>query len=204
MKGQGRFITFEGADGCGKTTLAQRLVQALQKKKIPCVLDCEPTTAPIGQVIREHLKDNDLSAQTFLFLFLADRYEHVQSMIRPALKSSQWVILDRYMDSTWAYQSAHCHLDVEALKRWTAQFEWFLIPERTYLLSLSYEQMVARIRGRATLEANDRAGRAFYDDVSQRFATLADLEPQRFVLLDGSQPVETLLDRVLEDLAPWM
>lgn len=199
----GKFITFEGPDGCGKSTLAKAVVTELQKH-VSCIFDCEPTQGPIGKLIRQYSIHNDLSAQSFLFLFLADRYEHIQTTLRPALKKSQWVILDRYMDSTWAYQSVHCGWEVLKLKSWTEDFKGFLIPDRTYLLRLSYDDMVARIQDRKRLEANDRAGQGFYEDIFRRFDQLARQETSRYKILDATQSVQELTQHVLQDVQSWI
>ena len=203
----GKFITFEGPDGCGKSTLAKTVAEALGQR-VPCVLECEPTQNSIGKLIREHSLHNDLAPQSFLFLFLADRYEHIQTTLLPALQKSQWVILDRYMDSTWAYQSAHCQMGVVELKRWLRNFKGFLVPDRTYLLKLSYDAMLKRIQDRKRLEANDRAGQRFYEDVAERFYQLAKEEARgvsaRYKILDATQSVQKLTKYILQDLESWI
>jgi dTMP kinase len=200
---RGKFITFEGPDGCGKSTLARSICKEIGQK-ITCEISLEPTNLPIGKLIRSHLVNNDLPPQSFLFLFLADRFHHTQSLINPTLDQGHWMILDRYMDSTWAYQSAHCQLDVVALKAWTETFKGFLVPDRTYLLQVPHKVALERLKGRRQLEANDKAGQAFYEDVSSRFLALANSDPSRYRCLDATESITSLTSKVMAELQSWM
>jgi len=103
---KGKLIVIEGIDGAGKTTFAKALYESLKRKRIDCILSCEPTSGPFGKKIKEFLKKRNIDPQKLRNAFLEDRLWHVENLLLPALEKGKWVILDRYYLSTLAYQSS--------------------------------------------------------------------------------------------------
>ena len=199
---QGKFISIEGPDGSGKSTLAAALRDELGQRGIDCVLTREPGDGPVGPQIRKVLLEGqDLDSWTEVFLFLADRRQHVEGLIRPALERSQWVVCDRYSDSTIVYQGYGRDLDVGLLKKLNKIATAGLTPDRTLLLDLDPETALARIgteRGRNRL---DDEPLEFHRRVRDGFLAEAQLDAARFAVLDGSQSPEEVLLQAIEAIS---
>ena len=211
---RGLFITFEGVDGVGKTTQAERLRDYLTERlytPAPCVVtDClltsEPGGTPLDEKIRQLLLDpsSRMGKRAETLLFEADRAQHVAEVIKPALEKGRTVICDRYTDSTLAYQVGGRELDardIERLNEWATQG---LQPDRTYLLDMEPKDR------RLTGEVDRMEGQSFefQNRVRQKFLDLAKQYPERIMVLDGSlsrSQVEKLIradvDRMLAERA---
>lgn len=191
------FITFEGIEGSGKSTLSRFLVDRLQSKGIPAVWTREPghawdtpEQAKLGHAIREILLHTPgLNVHTELFLFLADRSYHVQNFIRPRLDEGAWVVCDRYIDSTIAYQGFGRGLDVKNLREWNEAATNGLKPDITFLIDLPVETALCRASETTRFEQESIR---FHERIRQGFLAEAAFEPERFVILDGTQPLEVL------------
>lgn len=187
------FITFEGIEGAGKSTLARWLSERLQQQGIPIWLTYEPWEPRLREVLLEH---SDLQREEELLLFLADRAIHTRH-IRHALAEGKTVVCDRYADSTLIYQGYGRGLDIE----WVRQLNRFatggLQPMRTYLLDLPVELGLRRQRERNRIGAEEIA---FHERVRNGFLTEATREPQRYLVLDATQPLEKLQDFIWEDV----
>ncbi len=194
----GKFISIEGPDGAGKSTLAAGLRDELQKRGTDCVLTREPGDGPIGPQIRAILLEGaEIDPLTEVFLFLADRRQHVEGLIRPALEQGQWVICDRYADSTVVYQGYGRDLDVGLLKKLNKIATAGLTPDRTLLVDLEPEiaqQRITAERGRNRL---DQEPLDFHRRVREGFLAEARLDPQRFVVLDGAQSPKDILEQAM-------
>ncbi|MGC8783678.1 MAG: dTMP kinase [Armatimonadota bacterium] len=190
------FITFEGIEGAGKTTLARWLSERLQQEGIPSWLTYEPWEPRLRAVLLEH---GDLQREEELLLFLADRAIHTRH-IRQALAEGKTVVCDRYADSTLVYQGYARGLDIE----WVRQLNHFatggLQPIRTYLLDLPVEMGLQRQRERNRIGAEMIA---FHERVREGFLTEARREPQRYLVLDATQPLEELQRALREDVR-WL
>lgn len=188
------FITFEGIEGAGKSTLARWLSKRLQQQGLPVWLTYEPWEPRLRQVLLEH---SDLQREEELLLFLADRAIHTRH-IRYALAEGKTVVCDRYADSTLIYQGYGRGLDIE----WVRQLNRFatggLQPMRTYLLDLPVELGLRRQRERNRIGAEEMA---FHERVREGFLTEARREPQRYLVLDATQPLEKLQDLIWEDIS---
>ncbi|GIV17659.1 MAG: thymidylate kinase [Armatimonadota bacterium] len=188
------FITFEGIEGAGKTTLARWLSERLLQEGIPNWLTHEPWEPRLRQVLLEH---SDLQREEELLLFLADRAIHTRH-IRQTLAEGKKVICDRYADSTLVYQGYARGLDVE----WVRQLNRFatggLQPIRTYLLDLPVEIGLRRQRERNRIGAEEIA---FHERVREGFLTEARREPQRYLVLDAMRPLEELQGIIWEDVS---
>jgi len=193
------FISFEGIDGAGKTTLLSTMEAWLKKEKISHVVTREPGGTRLGEKVRELLLDpshKGMNDRAELLLYSASRAQLVQDVIRPALKDGQWVLADRFVDATLAYQGYGRGLDLTMLR---AIQEWAtdgLRPHRTVLVDCDLD--VAAGRQRLRPKARDRIEsehRAFHQSVRQGYLALAAQEPDRITVLDGAKP----LNEVLQD-----
>lgn len=189
------FITLEGGEGAGKSSLATEIAERARARGADVVLTREPGGTPLGELIRDAIFRNDSgSAWTELFLFLADRADHVERVIRPALARGGVIICDRFTDSTIAYQGYGRGLDTELLKRLNHEATRGISPNLTLLLDVPVNVGLQRSHA----ETFDRIGRetlAFHSRVYEGFGRLALAEPDRIKPIDAAQP----LDAVIED-----
>jgi dTMP kinase len=189
---RGRFITLEGPDGAGKSTQAKLLVAAIEQANVRAVLTREPGGTRIGEDIRSVLLGPDsyaMLASTEALLMSAARAQHVGEVIKPALDRGEWVISDRYVDSTLAYQGGGRGLSMEALRQVQAFATGNLLPDLTFLLDLPVEAGLSRRLGSAS-ETNrlDEESYGFHAAVRERFLALAAAEPERWIVVDASKP----------------
>ena len=186
MTAAGRLIAIEGIDGCGKSTQARVLAEALG-----AVLTHEPGATPLGRSLRALLLDPDGEApseRAEALLMAADRAQHVAGIIRPALQAGRWVVTDRYSASTLAYQGYGRGLPLGDLRRLVAWASEELVPDLQVLVDV--HPAVARGRAGAAPDRLERLDAAFHDRVRRGYLALADAEPDRWVVVDGSGAVE--------------
>ena len=183
---QGKFVTFEGVDGTGKTTQSRFLGQSLEAEGIDVLLLREPGGTEISERIREILLDasqSNMTAETEVLLFEAARAQIVREVIQPALKQGTWVICDRFMDSTTAYQGYGRGLDLQLIEKLNNFAVGGTKPDLTILLQLPPQGLAERLDKRHELEAADRIdgeSENFRSAVDRGFRTLAARDPKRF------------------------
>ncbi len=188
------FITFEGGEGCGKSVQSRALYRRLSQLAIPALLTHEPGGTPLGKKLGRWLKwaqDTDISPLTELLLFNASRAQLVDKVIRPSLKSGKVVICDRYADSTTAYQSYGRGIDLEMVKAVNNAATQGLKPDLTILLDMSVEAGLARKK----IKRQDRFEQeaiTFHQRVREGYLKLAADDPQRWLVIDASQPKEKI------------
>ena len=205
----GRFIVFEGGEGAGKSTQARLLAEALRERGLEVLLTREPGGTPGGEAIRElllHPPGEGWPAQAEALLFAAARADHVAQAILPALDAGQWVISDRFVDSSRAYQGGGGGLadaDILALHRIGSDG---LLPDLTFLLEAAPDQIARRLARRDGGESDAIGGRdaSYHADVAAAFARFAEAEPGRFVRIDGSGEVDVTHRRILDALTPLL
>ena len=179
------FITFEGIEGSGKSTQRQLLLDWLISENINFVATREPGGTQIGQTFRELLLSNDsniASNRTELFLFAADRCEHIAQVINPALERGEWVICDRYVDSTFAYQCGgreHDEADILDIIRLTNA----TVPDITFLLDLSPEEGLRRAEARGELDRFEKEAIQFHNRVRAAYLDWAKRHSDRTVVI---------------------
>ncbi|MBO7483273.1 MAG: dTMP kinase [Kiritimatiellae bacterium] len=191
---RGRFITFEGGEGCGKSTQVRRLAARLERAGVEAVLTREPGGTRLAELIRSLLKDEQDDPpcdRSELLLFLAARAQLVRNVIRPALDAGRWVLSDRFSDSTFAYQGYGRGLPIDFLRLANDFACDGLRPDRTILLDVPPETARERMRARerATSVAADRierAGDGFHARLRAGFLEMAAREPERIVTIDAS------------------
>ena len=183
------FITFEGVEGAGKTTLARHLANWLQAQGVPVRLTREPGGSALGTHLRPILLHEPLDAWAELFLFLADRRQHTLQVILPAREQGMWVLCDRYADSTLVYQGYGRGLDISLIRRLNALATGDLTPDLTVLIDLPVEDALARADAPNRFEAETLA---FHARIRAGYLELARAEPNRYFVLDGRQSLEVL------------
>ena len=194
-------ITVEGVDGAGKSTLVAGLAAALQARGRPVVVLREPGGVAVSERIRALLADPvlALAGRTEALLFAAARAQLVAERLRPLLAEGRWVLLDRFVDSSLAYQGAGRGLGVEEVRALNAFATGGLRPDRTLLLRIAPERGLARIAGREA-DRLEREDGAFFAAVAEAYDALAAAEPDRFAVIDADAPPDAVLAAALEAL----
>ena len=198
----GRFIAVEGGEGAGKSTQARLLVAELEARGIACVLTREPGGTPGAEAIREmllHPPGEGWGAETEALLFAAARADHVARLIRPALAKGKWVICDRFVDSSRAYQGAAGAIGDDAVQRLHGIGSGGLLPDLTILITAPPERVADRLIARDGANADAIGGRAahYHMRVMEAFDNFANAEPDRFAVIDGEGSLEDVHARVL-------
>jgi dTMP kinase len=192
------FVTFEGADGSGKSTQAELLRDALTADGRDVVLTREPGGTELGERVRELVLEGPaMGAWAEAALFAASRAQHVEEVIRPALARGHVVLCDRYLDSSLAYQGIARGLGVDEVLDLNLRVTGGLLPDVTFLLLLDPQVAAARRREPDRLE---REGQALQEKVDAAYRELAERFPERIVAVDADRPAETIRDEIIERL----
>jgi len=196
---RGHFITFEGIEGCGKTTQIRLAGDFLRSRGISVIITEEPGGTALGGELREMLlkrKTFDLCREAELFLFLADRAQHVRELILPALQGGRWVLCDRFSDATVAYQGFGRGMDIDSVRRMCEIASGALGPDLTFLFDLPVETGLKRVLERAAGSGDampedrfEREALSFHQKVRNGYLHLAREEPDRFRLINGDRPI---------------
>src|SRR5881397_48619 len=188
------FITFEGSEGCGKSTQVQRLAARLQRSGVPYLVTREPGGTPIGETIRELLQfaphNSAMTAKTELLLFEASRSQLVRETIKPALERGLCVIADRFFDSTTVYQGAARKLDCETVERLNAFAVSGCVPDITFVLDVDAATAASRMQKPRKADRMEQQPAEFYERVREAYRELAKRDPNRIVLIDGSRTAD--------------
>ena len=197
---KGLFITFEGTDGCGKTTQIEMLKDYFEKQGRTVLLTREPGAKGLGTKLREILLnyDGEVSPVCESFLFLADRAQHVDTIIKPAVARGEIVLCDRNTDSTVAYQGYGRELDIEQIKMLNNIATSGLKPDLTFIFDIDIDTAQKRVgKNKDRMES---AGIEFFKRVRNGYLEIAKQEPERVKVLDGSKSIETIHNELLEIL----
>jgi dTMP kinase len=205
---RGKFITFEGLDGCGKSTQLERLAGVLRQHGVDVVTTREPGGAMIGERIRSVLLDSrtaGLDARAEMALMFASRAQLIVEVIAPALEAGRWVLCDRFTDSTEAYQGAGRQLGTDAVLRLHTILCRGLWPDLTILMDCDVSSSVGRARTRNRAVAKEipdenrfeKESHAFFTRVRNGFLEIARREPQRVVLVDARPRLEVVHPQIV-------
>jgi dTMP kinase len=207
----GKFVTFEGIEGCGKTTQIKLATAWLAERNISVLATAEPGGTPLGLKIRETLLNRgpcSIGAEAELLLFAAARAQHVRETILPALKRDHWVLCDRFADATFAYQGFGRGLDTGFIRTLNAFSALSLHPDLTFLFDIPVETGLARakrrtagVRPEAAEDRFEQEDRAFHGRIREGYLALAAGEPERFRIIDGTMDVEAVQREVIRLLA---
>lgn len=194
-----QFISFEGIEGCGKSTQAKKLYEYFLSKQIDCLLTREPGGSVAGEKIRGILLDEEidkLSAKSELLLNFASRIEHVEKVIKPALKSAKIVICDRFVDSTFAYQGSAMGIAFEEIEKIQKIAIGEFMPDITFLINVSVDEAFARISSRGNNNRYEKLGNEFHQKVYEGFFELAK-KNSRINIVDGTRNQQQVFQKIL-------
>jgi dTMP kinase len=198
---RGRLITVEGLDGAGKTTVVGGLAAALRERGRDVVVLREPGGVDVSERIRALVKDPalDVHPRTEALLYAAARAQLVSERLEPLLADGRWVLLDRFVDSSLAYQGAGRGLGIEEIRALNAFATGGLTADRTLLLRIDPAVGAARIAGREA-DRLEQAGEAFFAEVGRAYDALAAAEPERFAVIEADRAPELVLADALAAL----
>lgn len=204
---RGVFVTLEGPEGAGKSTQAGLLAMALSSQGVPVEVTREPGGTPLGERIRELLlaaSAAPMHASSELLLMLAARAEHWHTRIQPALLAGSWVVCDRYLDATLAYQGAGRGLDTNMILALHQQILGDCLPDCTLLLDLPSNERDLRRQQRGTTDRFEAEAVAFHERVSAAYAALPQRFPERVCVVPATGTPEQVQARVMSCLEPWL
>ena len=199
---RGKFITFEGGEGSGKSTHASMLAERLKALDIDCVLTREPGGSAGAEIVRHIILSGiakPLGAETETILFAAARDDHVRMTIEPALAAGKWVISDRFIDSTRVYQGALGKVDMKLIRSLERVTVGATMPDLTFVLDVPTNVGLARAKSRRGGGAADRfesESTEYHDDLRRGFLVLAEREPERIVVIDGRALRDVVAEKI--------
>ncbi len=198
------FISFEGGEGAGKSTLIQKIYQHLIREGKPVLLTRAPGGTMTGDLIRHlllHQDENEISYRTELFLFLADRSQHVQEVILPALEKEKIILCDRFNDSTVAYQGGARGFEPQWVRKLCHFATQDLEPDVTLYLDIDPIEGLKRVK--RSKDRIEKESTVFHQKIRETYLSIAEKEPKRFHVLDGSQNPDDVFQHALRLLAPY-
>lgn len=196
MKNKGLFITFEGADGCGKTTQLNLLAEYLKAQGHDVVTTRETGARGLGEKIREIVLhyDGEISSNAEAFLFLADRAQNVDKIIKPAIDEGKIVLCDRHTDSTLAYQGYGRGVDLAQAKMLNKLATSGLVPDLTFVFDVDVETSMSRVGN--TKDRIESAGIEFHNKVRNGYLEIAKEEPERVKVINANDSIENIFEQV--------
>ena len=201
---QGKFITFEGIDGAGKTTQIDALEAWLRARGLEVVRTREPGGTPLGEKIRALLLADDMDVTAETLLFFAARAEHIARVIAPALARGAWVLSDRFTDATYAYQVGGKGFDARKVEQLEALVQGTLQPFRTVLLDLAPETAARRLAAARAADRFERESRDFFNRVREAYLARAQGAPGRVFIVDAAREPQRITEALLTEAASWM
>jgi dTMP kinase len=202
---RGRFVSLEGGEGAGKSTLLAGLSAYIAGQGVELVQAREPGGTAVGEAVRAIVLDSNargMAAETELLLMFASRAQLAREIIAPALAAGQWVLCDRYVDASYAYQGGgrgQPLARIAELERWSCDG---IVPDLTLLLDLPVAAGRARAAGRGQADRIETEADAFFERVRATYRARAVAEPARFRLIDASQPADAVLRAAVAALSP--
>ena len=199
-----KFITFEGIEGCGKSTQVKMLLEFLLKKKIPAILTRDPVGTSVAEEIRNLLINGEtdkLDSTTEVLLNFAARRDHVRKLIKPAIDAKKIVISDRFFDSTVAYQGFAGGVDLAVIEKIKSAAISNFEPDITFLIDLDVKAAMKRILKRDSNNRYEKMSLEFHESVRAGFLEIAKVNKKRFKIIDGSDSPLKIHKKILEILA---
>ena len=198
---RGKFLTFEGGEGAGKSTQIALLKETLLSLGHRVVQTREPGGTKNTESLRELIlypPEGVWSSMTELLLHLASRREHIENFIEPALKDGNWVLCDRYIDSTIAYQGYGKGIDVKLIQKLHALIQYDLNPDLTFIFDISAEVGLSRAQKRGTLDTYENLDLSFHQNLRKGFIEIAQNNPNRCYIIDGSAAIGDVRENILK------
>ena len=201
---EAKFITLEGIEGSGKTSSIKSITDLLDSKRITYVVTREPGGSSIGSELRSILLDpkTEISSEVELLLMLADRKDHVEKVILPNLETGNWVISDRFMDSSIAYQGGGRKLDKKMIDSFSRNLN-LPNPDLTLLFDVPVEISLSRVKARGELDRFEQEKLDFHNRIREAYLKLAEQNVNRIQIIDSSREIELMLksvEQIIEDL----
>jgi dTMP kinase len=199
-----KFISFEGVEGCGKSTQTKMLFEYFLSKKIPAILTREPGGTKAAEEIRNlliHGEIDKLDGTTEVLLNFAARRDHVRKLIKPSLEAGKIVISDRFFDSTFAYQGFASGVDLAVIESIKTAAIGDFAPDITFLIDVDIEVAMKRILGRDSNNRYEKMSLEFHQSVRDGFLEIAKANKKRIKIIDGNLSAEKIHQKILEILA---
>ena len=203
MENRGKFITFEGCDGCGKSTQLRLLSEYLEKNGVPHIFTREPGGGKISEAIREILlngKNSEMTDACEALLYAAARVQHLSDRVEPALNEGKLVVCDRYVDSSLSYQAYARGLGTDFIGKINAYALEHYLPDVTVFIDLTPEAAFKRKHGADENDRLEQAGMAFHRRVYEGYKAIAAENPDRVVCVDGNQTPDEIFTEVVRIL----
>lgn len=201
MKVKGKFITFEGVDGAGKSTHIDEAIRFIKSKNIKVVRTREPGGTQLGEKLRDLLLHDEMDAETETLLMFAARKQHITEVIKPALEEGAFVVSDRFTDATYAYQHGGKHViysKIEILEAWVHPD---LKPDLTLLFDLPVEVSMERLRSNRAPDKFEKETEIFFNRLRNVYLDLARQHPNRFRVIDANQSIELVSQDVIRAIS---
>lgn len=195
---KGFFLTIEGVDGAGKSSHMERISTCFKAHRYDIVTTREPGGTPLAERLREILLSQNMSLETELLLMFAARQEHINQLIKPALAAGRAVICDRFTDSSFAYQGGGRQMSLQKIQSLVDLVHPELEPDLTLLFDLPLEIARARMLRERQLDRFEQEQADFFERVRAAYLKRANDDPERFVIIDSSQPKERVAERVCQ------
>ncbi len=203
---RGKFITLEGGEGAGKSTSMASIQAWCRQQGLSLCVTREPGGTPLAEEIRALLlarREEPVAPDAELLLMFAARAQHLENVIRPALARGEWVLCDRFTDATYVYQGDGRGLSRERIAELERFVQGDLRPDLTLLLDLPVEQGLARAAERGEKDRFESEQHAFFERVRQGYRARAQAEPERFRVIDASQPIAAVQAGIHRELDAW-
>ncbi|MBS7815511.1 dTMP kinase [Wohlfahrtiimonas chitiniclastica] len=200
----GRFITFEGTEGAGKSTQIPLLKAWLESQGKTVITTREPGGTPLSEKIRALLLNDDMTAETELLLMFAARKEHIEQVIQPALLRGDWVLCDRFTEATYAYQAAGRAIDVSRIAYLEDWLQGTLRPDCTLWFDIDVAEGMARAEKRHALDRFEQEAMSFFDKVRSGYAEQATKRPEQFKRIDAALSIDEITLQITEQLQPLL
>ncbi len=204
---RGRFITLEGVEGAGKTTALKTVEQCLRAHAPGLRITREPGGTPLGEAVRELLLSHShegMSASSEVLLMFAARAEHLDKVILPTLEQGDWVLSDRFTDASYAYQGGGRGLGIDRIAVLEQWLQGDFRPDLTLILDVPVEQGLSRAAERADPDRFEAEKGEFFERVRAAYLGLAAQNPQRYRIIDASQPLDAVRDHIRECVEQWL
>ena len=194
---RGKFITLEGIEGSGKSTSLDTISNILDTLNIEFIITKEPGGCPLGKDLRKILLDKktSISPEVELLLMMADRKNHIDNILEPSLEKGVWVISDRYLDSSYAYQGGGRQIDTSKIDLLTELLK-LPTPDLTILFDLSPEIALQRAKNRSELDRFESEPIDFHQRIREAYLNLANDNVERYVVIDASKDIQNVKDQV--------
>ena len=202
---EGKFITLEGIEGSGKSTSLKDITAILDECSIKYITTKEPGGGPLGSDLRSMLlnKDSKISSEVELLLMMADRKDHIENLVIPNLKNGVWVLSDRYLDSTYAYQGGGREIDTSVIDR-LADILKLPQPDLTFLFDLPPEAALERAIQRSALDRFESEPIDFHTRIRNAYIQLAKDDKKRFKIIDASKDFEGVKEQVIKTMSQFL